>query len=166
MSNIFKKCYKAIASFENWLSIIMFVAMVIVVIAIVMCRYVLEIQFVAGEEIARYLMIWCGYAGAAMAFRTHAHVGVVVFADMMPESWQPIILKIRHILSAVIVTLLFVFAYLCILKYISSGQLTTATKIPTALVYSIIPISMLLGIIHNIIDIKDDFKKKGDVTEA
>lgn len=163
MSNILKKCYKAISGFENWLATIMFVAMVVVVIAIVMCRYVLNVQFVAGEEIARYLMIWCGYAGAAMAFRTHAHVGVVVFSDMMPESWQPTILKIRHILSTVIVALLFVFAYLCILKYISSGQLTTATKIPTALVYSIIPISMLLGIVHNIIDVKNDFKKKEEL---
>ncbi|MBQ8564031.1 MAG: TRAP transporter small permease [Firmicutes bacterium] len=164
--NTLKKCDKAITAFENWLATIMFVAMVIVVIAIVMCRYVLNIQFVMGEEIARYLMIWCGYAGAAMAFRNHAHVGVVVFADMMPASWQPVILKIRHILSSVIVAMLFVFAYLCILKYIDSGQLTTATKIPTALVYSIIPISMLLGIVHNIVDVVNDFRKKGEVTEA
>lgn len=35
-------------------------------------RYVFKVQFVPGEEIARYLMIWCGYAGAAMGFRTHA----------------------------------------------------------------------------------------------
>ena len=72
--NTLKKCDKAITAFENWLATIMFVAMVIVVIAIVMCRYVLNIQFVMGEEIARYLMIWCGYAVAAMAFRNHAHV--------------------------------------------------------------------------------------------
>ena len=85
---------------------------------------------------------------------------------MMPASWQPVILKIRHILSSVIVAMLFVFAYLCILKYIDSGQLTTATKIPTALVYSIIPISMLLGIVHNIVDVVNDFRKKGEVTEA
>lgn len=161
-----KKGYKIVSTFEDWLATIMFVAMVIVVIAIVLCRYVFHVQFTQGEEIARYLMIWCGYAGAAMAFRTHAHVGVVVFADMMPKSWQSTILKIRHILSLVVVALLFAFAYLCILKYISSGQLTTATKIPTALVYSIIPISMLLGIVHNIIDIVSDFRKKGEVTEV
>ena len=65
--------------------IVLFTAMVVVTMAIVLCRYVFKVQFVPGEEIARYLMIWCGYAGAAMGFRTHAHVGVVVFAEKFPN---------------------------------------------------------------------------------
>ena len=38
-----------------------------------------------------------------------------------------------------------------------SGKLTTATHIPTAVVYLVIPISMALAIVHTIVDIKEDF---------
>ena len=86
MSKGLKKAGKIIGGIEDWMVIVLFTAMVVVTMAIVLCRYVFKVQFVPGEEIARYLMIWCGYAGAAMGFRTHAHVGVVVFAEKFPKS--------------------------------------------------------------------------------
>ena len=81
-----KTAGKVIGGVEDWLSMLAFIAMTVVVIVIVLCRYVFKIPFMQGEEIARYLMIWCGYAGAAYGFRHHAHVGVVVFAEMMPKA--------------------------------------------------------------------------------
>lgn len=151
---------KVIGGVEDALCILGFIGMVVVVIAIVLCRYVIKVSFMQGEEIARYLMIWCGYAGAAYGFRHHAHVGVVVFAEMMPKAWHPYIEKIRHILSAVVVVGVFLFACMCFSRYISSGQLTTATKIPTAAVFSIIPISMALSVIHTVVDIVTDYLPK------
>lgn len=151
---------KVIGGVEDALCILGFIGMVVVVIAIVLCRYVIKVSFMQGEEIARYLMIWCGYAGAAYGFRHHAHVGVVVFAEMMPKAWHPYIEKIRHILSAVVVVGVFLFACMCFSRYISSGQLTTATKIPTAAVFSIIPISMALSGIHTVVDIVTDYLPK------
>ena len=153
-----KKASRVITEVENWLVIVTFVAMIVVVIAIVLCRYVFNISFTSGEEIARYLMIWCGYGGAALGFREHAHVGVEVFAGWFPEKWQPGILKLRHILSTVVLGFLFVFVCQCFNQYASSGKLTTATRIPTAVVYIILPIAMVLSIIHTIVDIKEDFK--------
>lgn len=155
-----KKAEKIVGNVEDWLVIITFSAMIAVVIAIVLCRYVFHIRFTSGEEIARYLMIWCGYAGAALGFRTHAHVGVVVFAEKLPKSWQPAILKLRHILSTVIVIVLLAVSVMCFNQFAVSGKLTTATKIPTASVYVIIPIAMALGVLHTVIDIANDFAKK------
>ena len=151
---------KVIGGVEDVLCILGFICMVAVVIAIVLCRYVIKVSFMQGEEIARYLMIWCGYAGAAYGFRNHAHVGVVVFAEMMPKAWHPYIEKIRHILSAIVVVGVFIFACMCFNRYISSGQLTTATKVPTAFIFSIIPISMGLSIIHTIVDVVQDYMPK------
>ena len=156
-----KKTEKVVGNVEDWLVIVTFTAMIVVVIAIVLCRYVFHVRFTSGEEIARYLMIWCGYAGAALGFRTHAHVGVVVFAEMMPESWQPVIVKIRHIISTVVVIILLWVSVMCFNQFASSGKLTTATQIPTAAVYVIIPIAMALGILHTVIDIVKDYEKNG-----
>lgn len=44
-----------------------------------------------------------------------------------------------------------------LMQYMDSGKLTTATHIPTAVVYLVIPISMALAIVHTIVDIKEDF---------
>ncbi len=154
-----KKTEKMVGNIEDWLVIVTFTAMIVVVMAIVLCRYVFHIRFTSGEEIARYLMIWCGYAGAALGFRTHAHVGVVVFAEMFPKAWQPFIIKIRHILSTVVVIVLLWVSIMCFNQFASSGKLTTATHIPTAAVYVIIPIAMALGILHTAIDIVKDYHK-------
>jgi len=166
MKKLFKGFDKFISGFENWVSMIAFLAMVVVVIIIVLCRYVFKITFMQGEEIARYLMIWCGYAGAAYGFRHHSHVGVTVFADFCPKSWQHVIRTIRFILSAIVVIGLFVFALSCWLKYIEVGQLTTSLRIPLYTVYVIIPFSMLLSIFHTIRDIVMELKPKKNAEEV
>lgn len=166
MSKGLKKAEKVIGNVEDWMVVVTFCAMIVVVMAIVLCRYVFHVRFTSGEEIARYLMIWCGYAGAALGFRTHSHVGVVVFAEMFPKSWQPAIIKIRHILSTVVVIILLIVSVMCFNQYASSGKLTTATKLPTAAVYVIIPVAMAIGIFHTIIDIKNDFGKKEEQQDS
>ena len=143
---------KIINSIEVWLSCLSFIAMTTVVILIVAFRYVFKIPFMAGEEIARYLMIWCAYAGVAYGFRKQSHVGVVVFTEMTPESWQKYILIIRNIISSIIMIALCYFAYLVFDKYLSTGQISTVTKIPTAYVFMIIPIGLCLGTIHQLAD--------------
>lgn len=167
--SVVKKIGKVIGGVEEWVAMISFIAMVVVTIAIVLCRYVFKIEFMQGEEIARYLMIWCGYSGAAYCFRTHGHVGVVVFSEMLPASWHPCIKKIRNIFTAVIVIGVFFFACMCFNKYLSSAQLTTATRIPIAFIFIVIPISMALSVIHTITDIICDFmpnrKEPKEVTE-
>ena len=60
-----KTAGKIIGGVEDYVAIISFLAMVVVTIAIVLCRYVFKVEFMQGEEIARYTMIWCGYSGAA-----------------------------------------------------------------------------------------------------
>ena len=155
-----KTAGKIIGGVEDYVAVISFMLMVVVTIVIVLCRYVFKIEFMQGEEIARYVMIWCGYSGAAYCFRNHGHVGVVVFSEMFPKAWHPAIVKIRNILSTIVVAGLFIFTVMCFEKYLSSGQLTTATRIPIAYVFAVIPASMALGVIHCITDVVCDFTCK------
>lgn len=57
MSKGLKKAGKIIGGIEDWMVIVLFTAMVVVTMAIVLCRYVIQSSVRAGEEIARYLMI-------------------------------------------------------------------------------------------------------------
>lgn len=160
--SVWKPIERAISKIEEWLAIIAFVAMTLVVIAIVLCRYVFSIRFMAGEELARYLMIWCAYAGAAYGFRKKSHVGVVVFAEMMPKSVQKYVVHIRHICSAVVMIGLTIFAFMVFRQYLATNQLTTVMKLPTAWVYVIVPICIALGAIHTIVDVIEGFASQND----
>jgi len=155
-----KKCETTIGHIEDYVSMVAFILMIIDVMAIVLTRYVLHVTFTIGEEIARYLMIWCAYSGAAYGFRHFSHVGVVVFAEKFPKKMQPAIVKLRHFLTLVVLVMLLVFSTMQLDKYISKGQLTTATRIPMWIAYIIIPISMLLSIIHVIFILIGEFSPK------
>ena len=155
--NGIKKAESVIGNVEDYVSMIAFILMIIDVMAIVLTRYVFHVTFTIGEEIARYLMIWCAYSGAAYGFRHFSHVGVVVFAEHFPKKLQPALLKIRHFLTLAALICLFIFSFMQLEKYISKGQLTTATRIPMWVAYIIIPISMLLSIIHVVLIIVGEF---------
>ena len=49
MSKGLKKAGKIIGGIEDWMVIVLFTAMVVVTMAIVLCRYVFKVQFVPGE---------------------------------------------------------------------------------------------------------------------
>ncbi len=51
------------------------------------------------------------------------------------------------------------FAYMVFNKYLSTGQLTTVTKVPTAIVYIIVPIAFAWARIHTIVDVVASFKE-------
>jgi len=59
-------------------------AMVIVVLAGTYYRYVLNAPLIWSEEAARYLMIWIGLAGAAVAMRHGDHIAIGAVRDRMP----------------------------------------------------------------------------------
>ena len=63
MSKGLKKAGKIIGGIEDWMVIVLFTAMVVVTMAIVLCRYVFKVQFVPGEEIARYHLVWLCRSG-------------------------------------------------------------------------------------------------------
>ena len=53
-----KKIDDAVNKFEGTVSVVLFLIMVLVVCWSVICRRVLKITFLQGEELARYLMIY------------------------------------------------------------------------------------------------------------
>lgn len=155
---ILRKLGKIISEIEDWMAVISFLAMTGITMVIVVCRYILKVEFMAGEEIARYLMIWCAYVGVAYGFRKNSHVGVVVFAEMIPDKYQAYVLHLRRICTCLVVIAICIFAYEVMFQYLSTGQKTTVTKIPTAFVYSIVPISLTLSVVHTVVDLVVGFK--------
>ncbi len=65
--------------------IIQFAVLVIVVTAAVFARYVLNDSIVWAEELARYLFVWVSFLGGGLGVGTNIHVGVDSLVELMPR---------------------------------------------------------------------------------
>ena len=57
--------------------------MAAVVVLQVLTRYVLKIPLFWTEELARYLMIWAGFLGAAIGISQGVHTSIQWFVDLI-----------------------------------------------------------------------------------
>ena len=122
--------------------------MTMVVAMQVFCRYLLNQSLFWSEELARYLLIWLSLLGATVAYYRGAHVGVDLVYRRMPPRFQTISKIIVHG-----VALLF-FGVLTFhgvqFAHFVRAQITPALNLPKWIVFSIIPLSGVIFIVHNL----------------
>lgn len=127
-------------------SVVALLALMVAVVSWqVFSRYVLSAPSAWTEEVARMILIWLGFLGAAYAHAEKAHLGI----DLLEQSLSP---ERRRLLAAVVNVVGAVFAILVLV--IGGGllvQLTWALKqttavlgVPMASVYVVIPMSGLI----------------------
>lgn len=127
--------------------------MILNIWAAVLFRYVLHASLYWSEELGRYLMIWFGYLGCALAIKEHGHVNLTIFTHLFPAAAQ----KFFAILSNFIISAFLVIVFLKSIKYFQnlSGQLSSSLRIPMVLPYLSITVGMLLTFIMNISNLVD-----------
>ena len=82
-------------------------AMFATVFTLVVARFGFGIAIFWGEELARYLMIYMAFIGAAVAMRCNLHPRLTVFASMLPRGVQQVLEIIINLLLAVTLVILF-----------------------------------------------------------
>jgi len=117
----------------------------------VITRYVFSSPSSFTEEIARYLLIWIGLLGAAIAYRRNMHLS----SDLLLQKVEPTTVpKIQVIIHGVI----FVFALLVLIIGGSNlvaltwelNQVSASLGIKLAYVYMVIPASGVLMCLYAI----------------
>ena len=71
--------------FEDWVAFIIFWTLAIIVFLQFFTRYVLNNSLSWTEEIARYLLMWITFIGAAVAMRRGTHIAVEVALLFLPK---------------------------------------------------------------------------------
>ncbi len=92
-------------------TMIIFTVLVTNVLAGVVTRYLLGNQLRWTEELATFLLVWLVFAGAALAYRAGAHLGVTV----LTQSFDPAVQRRVRLFNAALV---FIF---CILILVVGG---------------------------------------------
>ena len=96
-----------------------------------------------GDSLVRYLVLWVGFIGAALAAREGKHITIDVFSRWVPGTGPVIILLITHMFSTLVCTIL---AYAAVRFIRNEAQMGDAALLgfPIWLIQIIIPITFAL----------------------
>lgn len=136
---------KYLDKFEEYVLLILFPAMVIVVFVGTVARYFNLFPMFWGEELARYIMVYLAYTGAGLAMKTGSHISVQFLVDKIKNP------RLRRIFDVLNLALLLFFTGAIMLmmfkiigKLIAMGQTSPALFIPIWIMYAAVPYGMVL----------------------
>lgn len=129
---------KTILSFTT----VLFIAMVLIVFAQVVFRYVFHNSLSWSEEIARYLLVWIIFLSVGYVLGQKAHIYLDVLFLRFPR-------KVRSALHKFSAILMLFYAFIVTyygfeLMLIGARQKSSAVEIPMNLVYIALPLGGLL----------------------
>ena len=153
------KSMKVINRTTELFSALLLLTMVVLVFIQIVSRVIISSSFPWTEEIARFMMIWITFLGAAVAFQYGAHIGVEAFVERLPAKLRSFFIVITMLICLSFFILLIVYGY-----QLANGafvQTSPALQIPMGYIYYIIPISGVLMCL-NLFDVtgKALFSKK------
>jgi TRAP-type C4-dicarboxylate transport system permease small subunit len=148
---------KVIRALENYLvkiETVFLVASLIVMVLLAFLQVVLRNLFSSGilwaDTFLRYLVVWVGFIGAAIATKEERHISVEVLTKFLSSLYQNIVSFVTSIAAAVVCYYLFKAA----MQFLDIGlpaDVKVFGNIPLSYFMVIIPIGYLLMIFHFII---------------
>jgi TRAP-type C4-dicarboxylate transport system permease small subunit len=136
---------------NNWIEPLLFglgFSMSIIVAVQVFCRYVLNHSLFWSEELARYLLVWLTFLGASVAYRRKVHPGIDIVSARMSDSIQTIFAIFVHLASIILFGIMIFFGVK--FAYLVRLQISPALYLPKWIVFSIIPLSGLILMVHSL----------------
>ena len=157
---ILKKIDTALLRIGEVTSAICMFAMVLIVTIAIACRW-MHVQFIASDELARYVMIWSIYIGIILCTRTRAHVSVDIIPNLLRGKARTALMVFIQVVTIATLIWLFKLSIDLIAHAMGNGQKAPITKIPYWFMYTSMAIGFGMSAIHQIeIFIKDFFLKK------
>ncbi|WP_109472062.1 TRAP transporter small permease subunit [Ornithinimicrobium cavernae] len=129
---------------SGWLSALALVAATLITTHAVITRYFFRQPTVWQTESTIYLLMLVTFIGAAYGLKHHAHVGVDLLVNAIPERPQLIARIVNAVLCLGVVLVVMVTSYLNWQEaYLYDFRSATAFRFPLWIAYAILPLGML-----------------------
>jgi TRAP-type C4-dicarboxylate transport system permease small subunit len=132
-----------IGQLEKWLIVILLGAMVLVAFGQIILRNVFSTGLAWGEPLVRYLVLWVGFTGAALATREGKHITIELFSVLKNRPPSRFLAAVSHLSSAVICGLL-ALAAVKFLRFEAQMGSASFFGVPAWLPELIIPVTFTL----------------------
>lgn len=137
-------------NFEVYAATICFFVLTILLTLQVISRYALHHSFTWMEELGTIMFVWMIYLGISGAVTYRKHLRIDFVLDMVPFKVKRILLIFSNIIFGAF------NVYICMVManviQLLGTSVTTMLRMPKAVVYSIIPISLILTIFRIVQD--------------
>lgn len=148
-SKVKKIFHEFIQRGELYLGCILFLAMMVLLTVQVISRY-LGNAITWTEELSCIMLVWMSYLGFAGAITSRKHLRIDAFINSRSFKVKKVLLIISNIVNALFSAALIVPMYNVIVTFAASNGVSPILRIPKAVSFSILPISMVLVIIRTV----------------
>jgi TRAP-type C4-dicarboxylate transport system permease small subunit len=134
--------------------VVLTTTLVVDVVWQVASRYILANPSSFTDELAVFLLIWVGMAGAAYVKGKNEHLAIDILPDKLkPKNKNRLLVFINFLIIVFSLTIMVIGGAWLVYTRFQMGQVSSALQVPLGFVYSIVPISGLLMIYYSLDDI-------------
>lgn len=138
------------------MSVVILSVMLIVTGVQVLARYVFHYSFFWSEELTCFLFVWTGFIGGSIAYRSHAHLSLDLFAERINSSSsvvRTVFLILKH---GTLISVLFLIAFYGFSLVRTNMDATSiALGVNMGIVYLPVPLGACFMIIHQLAEIEE-----------
>jgi len=135
----------------------LFLAMTLLVFVSVLSRYLFHTPLAWSEEIARFMMVWMGFLGAAVCSKREEHIKMgFSIAKLVSPQFEKIVLSLLNV--AFIVFLIFLIKAGFTVCVRGSYIRSPALQIPMNYIMSAIPIAGFAMLIFHMVSLYKNYK--------
>ena len=134
-----------LSELAGWLSAAALIAATLVMMHGVALRYFFGLPTIWQTELSVYLLMFVAFVGGAYGLKHHAHVGVDLLVDRLPEKPRLVVRLVTTLLVlGVVLAVLYSSTAQWHEAYEGGFRSSTAWRAPLSVVYAIVPVGMLL----------------------
>lgn len=132
-------------------------AIVVITLAAVWTRYVMDDPLSWTEQVSRILFVWMTFLGAAVLYRQRLHITIDMFVVMLPAAPRRAVYWIVELIVLAFIVVFLVYGYR--LSVTTLNQTFGALDISPATFYAAAPVASLLMVIFFIEKLVDPSKR-------
>lgn len=124
----------------------------------IVTRYVFNSPSTVSEELLTYSFTWLALLATALVFGMKEHMAMTYFADKIKGNNRIILAVAMEIIVMLFAISVLIFGGISITR-LTMTQITASLGIPMGYVYAVVPISGIITVIYNILNICGLFKR-------
>ena len=124
------KALEVVFKIMKVLLILVLVSMIVILMAHIIFRYVLNNSLTWSEELLKIMLVWFGMMSVAVLAARREHVAIVVFKEHMPKKVQNFLTKLTQLIIVGICVFMVIIGIQYCMK--AGFRLTPALRIPYA----------------------------------
>lgn len=157
--------YKIYSRVDVVITSVCMILMVILTFVGVIMRYVFNSPIVWQEEAQLALIIWITFYGGSYAFREKSHIAIDIVVEALPIWLQHVVMTGIYLVTMGILAFMLQNGWQLLGQFLAMKKLTTSLRIPSAWIYSAVPVGlglMMVSATLNMIQDIGEWKTRGE----